>query len=192
MAALDAELLLPGHGLPVAGAAEVRRVLTTTAEYLESLVAQTLELMNAGERLDRIVHEVRPPEELTGLPWLQALYDEPEFVVRNLWRLYGGWWDGNPAHLKPAPEAAVAAELADLAGGASVLAARAQELAAAGDLRMAGHLAELAALAAPGDAGVHRVRAEVFGVRARAESSTMATGVFAWAEHESGRRASGP
>jgi glyoxylase-like metal-dependent hydrolase (beta-lactamase superfamily II) len=192
MAALDAELLLPGHGLPVAGAAEVRRVLTTTAEYLESLVAQTLELMNAGERLDRIVHEVRPPEELTGLPWLQALYDEPEFVVRNLWRLYGGWWDGNPAHLKPAPEAAVAAELADLAGGASVLAARAQELAAAGDLRMAGHLAELAALAAPGDAGVHRVRAEVFGDRARAESSTMATGVFAWAEHESGRRASGP
>ena len=24
-----------------------------------------------------------------------AVYDEPEFIVRNIWRLYGGWYDGN-------------------------------------------------------------------------------------------------
>jgi len=24
-------------------------------------------------------------------------YDDPEFVVHNIWRLYGGWYDGNPA-----------------------------------------------------------------------------------------------
>jgi alkyl sulfatase BDS1-like metallo-beta-lactamase superfamily hydrolase len=116
------------------------------------------------------------------------VYDEPEFVVRNLWRLYGGWWDGNPATLKPAPEAELAAEVATLAGGAERLSARARQLAAAGDdrsLRLAGHLAELATLAAPWDAGAHAARAEVFGARTEVEASTMSQGVFRWATTES-------
>jgi alkyl sulfatase BDS1-like metallo-beta-lactamase superfamily hydrolase len=188
MAALDAELLLPGHGLPVAGADDIRRVLTTSAELLESLVEQSLALMNAGARLDELLHEVQVPDHLDGLPWLLPLYDEPEFVVRNIWRRYGGWYDGNPATLKPAPEAVLARELADLAGGSGVLADRAAEVAATGDdasLRLAGHLAELAALAAPDDGGVHRVRAAVFAERARREPSLMATGIFRWAAAES-------
>ena len=79
--------------------------------------------------------------------------------MRNLWRLYGGWYDGDPSHLKPAPAAALAREIADLAGGAGRLASRALEIAATGDLRLAGHLAELAAQAAPDDGGVHTARA---------------------------------
>jgi len=55
-------------------------------------------------------------------------------------------------------------------------------------LRLAGHLAELAAQAAPGDAGVHRVRAEVFSRRAGEELSTMSKGVFSWAADESQAR----
>jgi len=185
MAALDAELLLPGHGLPIAGATRIRQVLTETAELLESLCEQSLELMNAGVRLDELIHTVQVPAHLADRPWLRPVYDEPEFVVRNLWRLYGGWYDGNPATLKPAPEGVLARELADLAGGAAVLADRAAALSADGDHRLAGHLAELAALAAPDDAGVHEVRAEVFGARARQELSLMSQGVFRWAEHES-------
>ena len=190
MAALEPELLLPGHGPAVAGAADISRVLTSAAEYLESIANQTLDMMNAGARLDEIVHTVRVPDHLAGLPWLRPIYDEPEFVVHNLWRLYGGWYDGNPARLKPAPDEVLASELASLAGGASVLAARAQQLAADGELRLAGHLAELAAQAAPEDRGVHAVRAEVFGARARAEASLMASGIFLWAAHESEQRAS--
>lgn len=187
MAALDAELLLPGHGLPIAGAEPIAMVLTTTAELLESLCSQTLELMNQGARLDELIHAVSVPSHLADQPWLRPVYDEPEFVVRNLWRLYGGWYDGNPAMLKPAPEAELARELAALAGGPSVLADRAAALSEAGDHRLAGHLAELAALAAPSDTGVHAVRAAVFGARARRERSVMSQGVFRWAEHESRR-----
>ncbi len=181
MADLGAELLLPGHGLPIAGADRIRGVLIDTALLLESLVDQTLELMNAGARLDEIVHTVVAPAELLERPWLQPVYDEPEFVVRNLWRLYGGWYDGNPAHLKPAPDGDVATELATLAGGANVLADRALALSDAGDHRLAGHLAELAAQAAPNDTAIARVRSTVFSRRAALERSTMAKGVFAWA-----------
>jgi alkyl sulfatase BDS1-like metallo-beta-lactamase superfamily hydrolase len=104
--------------------------------------------------------------------------------------LLGGWYDGNPATLKPAPDAAVAAEVAALAGGPERLARRAVELAEAGDLRLAGHLAEWAALAAPEDTAVHGARAEVFERRRAAESSTMARGVFGAAARES-REATG-
>jgi glyoxylase-like metal-dependent hydrolase (beta-lactamase superfamily II) len=190
MAALGPEVLLPGHGLPIVGADRVQQALLETAEYLESLLDQTLALMNDGARLDDIVHTVHPPAHLVDRPFLRPVYDEPEFIVRNIWRYYGGWYDGDPSRLKPAPAAVLAAELAALAGGATRLAERARELAGAGDLRLAGHLAELAAQAAPDDKGVHAVRAEVFGARAREEASTMSKGVFSWAEHESRQRSS--
>ena len=193
MVALGPEVLLPGHGFPVLGADRVRQALSDTADLLDSLVDQTLALMNTGARLDEILHTVRAPAELLDRPYLRPVYDEPEFVVRNIWRLYGGWWDGNPATLKPAPETALARELSDLAGGATAVADRALTLAeeaAAGDeassgLRVAAHLAELAALAAPTDPGVHRVRARVFTLCAETATSTMAKGVFSWAARES-------
>ena len=90
-------------------------------------------------------------------------------------------------HLKPAPEAALARELAELAGGAGALAERALALVDGADrapdpdadLRLAGHLAELAWLAAPDDPAVAAARATVFTRRAEAATSTMAKGVFA-------------
>jgi len=129
MLALQAEYLLPGHGLPVVGADRVARALTDTAELLEALVSQTLAVMNGGGRLDEAIHTVVVPRHLADRPYLQPVYDEPEFIVRTVWRQYGGWWDGNPATLKPAPERALAAELASLAGGPAALARRALELA---------------------------------------------------------------
>ena len=191
MAALGAELMLPGHGLPVVGPERVAAALTDTAALLESLCEQTLALMNEGAPLDRILSEVAPPPELIGKPYLRPVYDEPEFVVRNLWRLYGGWYEGDPSRLKPAPAGALAREIADLAGGAGRLARRARELEAEGELRLAGHLAELAALADPGSAEAHEARADVNERRAEEEASTMARGIFAWAARESRDTAAG-
>ncbi len=231
MVALRPEYLLPGHGLPVVGADRVASALTDTAELLESLVGQTLAVMNGGGRLDEAIHTVAVPRQLADRPYLQPVYDEPEFIVRAIWRLYGGWWDGNPATLKPASERSLAAEIAALAGGAAVLAARAVDLAesalagntpaaaagpgAAGptgpesaearsagpgdgadlrvaelpggsdELRLAGHLAELAWLTAPEDATVRQARHRVFSIRADHATSTMSTGVYRWAANES-------
>jgi alkyl sulfatase BDS1-like metallo-beta-lactamase superfamily hydrolase len=187
MAELDAEVLLPGHGVPVVGTDRVRQALTDTAEFLESLHDQTVAMMNDGARLDEILHTVRPPARLAARPYLQPVYDEPEFVVRNVWRLYGGWWDGNPATLKPAPDPALAAEVVQLAGPAAV-AARVTELLAAGDeraLRLAGHLSEWLWQTEPADAAAKDLRRRVFEARVAAERSTMARGVFAWAARES-------
>lgn len=171
-------LLLPAHGLPIEGEARIAAALDDSATALEGLVADTLEMMNAGARLDDIIHQVRVPDDLLAKPYLRPVYDEPEFVVRNIWRLYGGWYDGNPARLKPASDGAVAAEVARLAGGASALSARAFELSETGDLRLACHLAEWAAQAAPDDPGVLELRAEVYQKRRDQEQSLMARGIY--------------
>ena len=186
MLLLDPEVLLPGHGWPLLGADRVREALTDTADLLDHLHDETVRLMNEGAGLDDVVHTVRAPQHLLDKPYLRPVYDEPEFVVRSTWRLYGGWWDGDPAHLKPAPAPVLAGEIASLAGGAERLAARALEL---DDLRLAGHLAELAVQAAPDSPDAHAARAEVNRRRVAAEASTMSKGVFAWAARESEARA---
>jgi alkyl sulfatase BDS1-like metallo-beta-lactamase superfamily hydrolase len=189
MAGMEAELFLPAHGLPIHGKERIASVLDDVASALESLVEQTLRMMNEGARLNDIIHTVELPAGTLDKPWLAPTYDEPEFVVRNIWRLYGGWYDGNPAHLKPSPDARVAAEIAELAGGALALAKRAAELQET-DVRLACHLVELAALAEPDDAAVHEQRAAVYQSRRSQETSLMARGIFGAAANESKAKAS--
>ena len=164
MDALEPEILLPGHGLPIVGAARVHQALSEGAELLETLVEQTLALMNEGARLDDIVHTVRAPEHLLAAAVPPA--DLRRARVRRA------------QHLAPvrrlvrrrsvAPQARARRRCSRPSSRRSP-AARAGspsgrcEVAAAGDLRLAGHLAELAAQAAPDDKGVHAARAEVFG-----------------------------
>jgi alkyl sulfatase BDS1-like metallo-beta-lactamase superfamily hydrolase len=185
MIAMEPELFLPAHGLPIAGRARIASVLDDVAGALETLLAEVLEMMNAGERLDAIVHSVSVPDDLLAKPYLRPLYDEPEFVVHNIWRLYGGWYDGNPSRLKPAPDAEFAAEVAGLSGGSDVLARRATELAEAGDLRLACQLVELAAQADPGSHAIHGARADIYERRRKVESSLMARGIYGFAARES-------
>jgi alkyl sulfatase BDS1-like metallo-beta-lactamase superfamily hydrolase len=185
MAALAPELLLPGHGLPIAGAARVQAALLDTASYLESLVEQTLERLNAGQTLYEILEAVRPPAALEAKPYLRPVYDEPEFIVRNLWRCFGGWHSGVPSELKPAPRAAQARELAQLAGGIEKLLERARALLSAGDARLAAHLVDWAADAAPDSREVHAARSAVYGTLMKGASSTMSRGIYGAAARES-------
>ena len=192
MAALEPELLLPGHGLPIAGAARVRAALTDTAAYLESLVRQTLEQLNAGATIYDALEAVRPPADLAEKPYLRPVYDEPEFIVRNLWRCYGGWYTGVPSELKPAPRRELAREVAALAGGIARLLERAERLLAAGDARLAAHLVDWAADAEPGSREVHAVRAAVYTRLNESSSSTMSKGIYGAAARESGERGTEP
>jgi alkyl sulfatase BDS1-like metallo-beta-lactamase superfamily hydrolase len=176
MAKTGAETLIPGHGVPVFGSMRVRQVLLDTAEYLRSLYEQTIALMN------------EPPATLAEKPYLQAVYDEPQFIVRNIWRLEGGWYDGTPSHLKPAPETEQAKEIAALAGGVERIVARALERLEAGELALASHLSDWAVAAAPEDKDAFAARAKIYEARAADAKSTMSRGIFRSAAEDSEKR----
>lgn len=181
-------LVGPAHGLPVSETARVDRVLGTTADALEDLVRGVIDLLNADATLDDAIHNVKVPDETLALPWLRPFYDEPEFVVRNIWRTYGGWWDGNPAHLLPARQRDVAREVVALAGGTGPVITRALALCEAGGedgLRLACELVEIAVGAEPDDQAAHAARVQVFAERRRHASSLMAKGIFEAAVHDS-------
>jgi alkyl sulfatase BDS1-like metallo-beta-lactamase superfamily hydrolase len=190
MAACQPELLLCGHGMPIFGAARIGQALDDTAEYLESIERQTVALMNQALPLDEILQRVQPPAHLADRPYLQAIYDHPQFLVRNVWRRYGGWWDGEPDNLLPAPRAQQAREWIGLAGGVDAVLARVDQLSAEGDLRMACHLVEMAALAAPDSRVAHEARTRVYAARSAQELATMSRGIFHHASESSreGRR----
>ena len=190
MAAKEAELFLPAHGLPIEGRARIAKVLGEVADALEHLVRETLAMMNAGARLNDIVHAVKVDKAVLERPYMRPMYDEPEFVVRNIWRMYGGWYDGNPANLKPARDEVYAKEIASLAGGVAKLAQRALDLSES-DPRLACHLAELAVLAEPTNTHAHAVRAQVYQQRRDGETSLMAKGIFGSAANESKQKSEG-
>jgi alkyl sulfatase BDS1-like metallo-beta-lactamase superfamily hydrolase len=192
MAKVGAEVLAPGHGCPIYGALRVKQALNETAEYLEALHTQTVALMNSGASLDDVLHSVKPPVSLAERPYLQAVYDEPDFIVRNVWRLNGGWYDGIPSHLKPAPEADQAREIVALAGGIEKLTSRAEELAAGDNFQMACHLIDWAVNAEPENKRAHEARARIYAARADRSRSTMSFGIFRSTARESAAKAGLP
>ena len=155
----------------------VQRILLETADLLDAIVERTIAALEDGSppHVD-IVRGVELP--VSESPWLQPVYDEGEFIVRNVIRYFGGWWTGRPSELKPAPRDDVAGELATLAGGAAALLERARSLADGGDLRLACHLADYALEADPSDSVVAEGIAELYERRAEAETGLMAINIF--------------
>ncbi len=185
MAGTGAEIMIPGHGFPIFGADRIAEALNDTADLLDEIESQTLALMNEGYTLDRVLHSVELPRRLLDKPWLRSAYDHPEFIVRNVWRFFGGWYEGEPDRLLPAPRSAEAAEWVTLAGGVPPVLQRARAQMQNGNLQLACHLIEGAALAAPNSPEVHELRAEIYEARAAEQESSMARGIFTFAASSS-------
>jgi alkyl sulfatase BDS1-like metallo-beta-lactamase superfamily hydrolase len=187
MAGLGPETLLPGHGLPIFGAERVHQALTETATLLRSIEDQTVALMNKGWTLDQVLHNVRLPAELMERPYLRPVYDDPRFLIRMVWRRYGGWWDGEFDNLVPAPKSEQATEWITLAGGIKPVLDRARALSAEGRHALASHLIEAAYHAAPADPQVHEVRTAVYRANSKAQTSSMARNILNHAALASGK-----
>jgi alkyl sulfatase BDS1-like metallo-beta-lactamase superfamily hydrolase len=188
MERLQPEVLIPGHGPVIFGEDRAAQVLRDGAEALEHLTRETLRLMNEGATLDQILHRVEVPSGYLEKPYLLPKYDDPEFLVRGIYHLYAGWFDGNPAHLKPARDADLAAELARLAGGADKLAERAATLAEEGQTRLATHLVEFAGAAAPTDPRIQAIRAAVLQRCVDGEASLMGKAFLAVYQRDAAQR----
>jgi glyoxylase-like metal-dependent hydrolase (beta-lactamase superfamily II) len=178
MASRQPRHMCPGHGEPVIDDPDrIQEMLTVTADYLDAIVESTLDALNDGSppHVD-IVHAVERPD--VDADWLDQIYDEIEFVVRNILRRYGGWWSGRPSELKPAPRDELALEIAALAGDAHALVDRAQELFDAGDERLACHLADFALEASPEDPEIQEAVSELYEARSDAEEGLMSSNIY--------------
>lgn len=185
MASLRPALLLPGHGPAISGDDRIQEALLSTAHFLRSIHDQVVALMNEGKWLEDILREIQYPP--TDKPWLRPIYDRPEFIARNVYRLYGGWYDGNPANMLPSHPDEIAAVIVAVAGADNLL-ARARRLRDEGDLQMACHITDFVRRGDPQNAEGWELWRDLFTARAAEETSLMARGAFRSAVKEAEKR----
>ena len=188
MIAKEPELLLPAHGLPIEGKRAHRHACSTTSPARSSwLVREVVDMMNAGEVLDTIVHSVTVPDDLLAeaLPPAavrRARVRRPQRLAPVRWLVGRCRRAASSRH----PTRRWPTELADLAGGAGVLIDRAQCSSptwvtsgwpATSPIWPAGRHRPMPASTAQ--------RAVIYRARRKPETSLMAKGIFAGAARES-------
>ena len=136
--ALEPELLLPSHGQPIAGAADVRLVLTRYRDAILYVHDQTVNGMNDGKDVLTLMREVQLPSALD----IGESYGKISWSVRGIYEGYVGWFDGNPSTMF-GPVSQAYPEMVKLAGGPDAVARRASELASTDPL-LALYLTDLA------------------------------------------------
>lgn len=178
MAALKPAHLLPGHGPAMSGEGRIEEALLSTAHLLRSIHDQVVAGMNSGKWLEDIMRDMDWPD--TDKPWLRPIYDHPHFIARNVYRLYGGWWNGDPADMLPAHSEDIAAALIGATGAGPIL-ERARALQAQGNLQLACHLADFVRKGDPKNREAWELWRDLFTARAEEEESLMARGAFKYA-----------
>ena len=178
MAKLECEIFIPGHGFPILGKDRIQLALKTTSEFLRSIEDQTLNLMNQGKSLNQVLHEVEIPKKLMNNPWLTPIYDDPQFLIRMIWRRYGGWWDGEYDRLLPSPRKEEANAWVELSGGIENIILKAKEQLNNKNYSVAAHLIETAFHANNTHEEMQKIRAEIYEKFSAVQSSSMGRNIL--------------
>jgi alkyl sulfatase BDS1-like metallo-beta-lactamase superfamily hydrolase len=138
--ALKPEIVLPSHGMPIHGNAEITKRLTRYRDAIQYVHDETVKGMNAGRDVWTLMNEIRLPEHLN----VGEGYGKLSWSVRGIYEGYVGWFDLNPATMYETPVSAVYPDVVRLAGGPDAIAKLAMERAQAGQPVAAIHLSEMA------------------------------------------------
>ncbi len=136
-----AEHMVPSHGRPVSGKAEIETLLTAYRDAIQYVHDQTVRQMNKGLTPDEIVEVVAHlPAHLAAHPWLGEFYGTVKHSVRQIYFGYLGWFEGDPTALDPLPRGERAKRYVELMGGREAVVKAAQQAAAKGEHQWAAEL----------------------------------------------------
>ncbi len=137
---LKPEFLLPSHGMPVVGNAEIVKRLTRYRDAIQYVHDETVKGMNAGKDVWALMNEIKLPAALD----IGESYGKLSWSIRGIYEGYVGWFDLNPATMYEKPVSSVYADVVKLVGGAESVAKLASERAQAGQAVEALHLSDIA------------------------------------------------
>jgi len=141
----EAEFLVPGHGSLLKNKEIIKDALSITAEAMHFVHDEVVKRLNQGKWFEEIYHEMIDiyPDKFRNHKYLQPLYGEYRFAVRDVYRSYHGWYDsGNPTDLFPSKSSEIAHELLKVAGAEKYI-ERAGQLVDEGKLQLALHLLDV-------------------------------------------------
>ena len=139
---LQPELVITGHGEPIAGADRIRADIQAMKDAVQWIERETIKVMNAGGTVYEAMQSIHLPKELE----IGQFHGQTKWTVRAVWEENGNWFkyeDGTTA-LFGSPVSSVYGDLVELAGGADKGAARAKTLLDADKPLEALHLVDVA------------------------------------------------
>lgn len=162
---LGADLLITGHGEPIRGAGNIRASLDRMHAAVSYLQQAVIDGMNAGKTVHALMREVRLPADLQ----IGEFHGNVRWAVRSIWDELSGWfhYEDSTTGLYGVPRSAVNADLAELAGGAAPLAARARVKLADNQPLQALHLLDIALGTEPRHADALSVKKEALQILLR-------------------------
>src|SRR5215510_3310344 len=126
--AFKPDLVIPSHGLPVSGNAEITRRLTRYRDAIQYVHDEVVKGMNAGKDVYALMQEIKLPPQYD----LTQIFGKVSWSVRGIYDGYAGWYDGNPTSMYELPASSIYPDLVKLAGGPEPLAKLALEMVEAG------------------------------------------------------------
>lgn len=139
--ALSADLLITGHGEPIRGATAIKDQLDRMHAAVSYIHDKTVEGMNAGKDVHRLMREIRLPSNMC----IGEFHGKVLWAVRTIWEEYSGWFHmDSTTSLYGVPRSSINADLVELAGGVALLAERAAKLNTEGKPLEALHITDIA------------------------------------------------
>lgn len=158
----EAEVLVSSHNWPRWGNERIQEVMRAQRDAYANLNNQTLFLANQGVTINEIHNEYVVPESLQQ-QWNVRQYHGSEFHnARAVLNRYLGYWDGNPATLAPLSPSDSAPLYVEMMGGSASIIAKAEELYATGEYRLAMEILNKLVYAEPSNQEAKNALADVF------------------------------
>jgi alkyl sulfatase BDS1-like metallo-beta-lactamase superfamily hydrolase len=163
MRAWPAEAMIPQHGPPVEGRAEVASVLRNYRDAIQFVHDQTVRYANKGYAKDELMQVVKLPPQLAAVkPWLEEFYGSVQHSAPEIYAGYLGWFDGDPLAIDPVPRGEEAQKLVALMGGRDKVYQAARAAYNSGDWKFAAALCTYLIRIDANDMEARLVKAAVF------------------------------
>ena len=156
-----AEHLVPSHGRPVSGRAQVEELLTAYRDAIQYVHDQTVRHMNRGLTPDEIVKVVAHlPSHLAQHPWLGEFYGTVKHSVRQIYTGYLGWFEADPTFLDPLPRVERSKRYVEMIGGRDAVVTAAKKAFEKGEHQWCAELLTYVIRAGKDDADARKLKAD--------------------------------
>ena len=155
--------MVPTHGNPVSGAAQVAHVLTLYRDALQYTHDQAIRYINKGLVHDELAAQLPGlPDYLREEPWTGEHYGNVPSAARSYFTGYISWFSGDAVELMPTPRAEYARRLVAMMGGRDAVAEAATDALRKDDPQFAAELATYLIRVNSEDAGALDIKAAAF------------------------------
>ena len=170
--ALDIEALVPSHGRPFLGRAQIRDNLTAYRDAIQYTHDQAIRFINKGYDPDQLAAKLHALPGYLQTPITGEFYGTVASSVRSLYSGYISWFSGDAVDIAPLPERERARRMLVLMGGRARVLEQAQGALEGGEYQWAAELATLV-IRADDDADARAMKARA--LRELGERQTSST-----------------